>query len=84
VDYPQFHILKLDNGIKGVNWLTVISDSLLDKLGNRQAFTAALPAAVTVHSYTGGLVLQAGELPQIGDTNRRNDPTAYHDVARAL
>jgi hypothetical protein len=84
VDYPQFHILKLDNGIKGVNWLTVISDSLIDRLGTRQAFTATLSADVTVHSYAGGLVLQAGVLPQIGDTDRRNDPTAYRDVARAL
>jgi len=84
VDYPQFHVLRLRDGIKGVNWLTVISDSLLDKLGDRQAFTSALPAAVTVYEYAGGVVLQAGELPQIGDTNRRNTPTAYHDVARAL
>jgi hypothetical protein len=69
--------------IKCVNWLTVLCDDLVAELGGMDLMRGALrPAGVKLHTYPGGVVIQAGEGPRMGDTQRNDNPGEYRVVAR--
>jgi hypothetical protein len=72
----------IHNRIKCVNWLTVLCDALVEELGGRDKMRATLEPVCKVHDYPGGVVIQAGATPQIGDTWRDEVPEAYRLVAR--
>jgi len=83
-DGVQFsmQVRDIHNRIKCVNWLTVLCDDLVEELGGRDKMRAALEPVCKVHDYPGGVVIQAGAYPQIGDTWRNDIPEAYRLVAR--
>jgi hypothetical protein len=83
-DGGQFSMQARDihNRIKCVNWLTVLSNALVEELGGRDKMRATLEPVCKVHDYPGGVVIQAGAYPQIGDTWRNDIPEAYRLVAR--
>jgi hypothetical protein len=70
------------NRIKSVNWLTVLCDELVEELGGLDAMRSALEPVCKIHKYSGGVVIQAGAFPQVGDTYRNDVPEAYRLVAR--
>jgi hypothetical protein len=70
------------NRIKSVNWLTVLCDALVEELGGLDAMRSALEPVCKIHEYPGGVVIQAGAYPQLGDTYRNDIPEAYRLVAR--
>lgn len=73
--------------IKGVNWLTLVSEPLLDDLGGIQMTTAALEQAggITVHRMPWGLLIQAGDRPGVGDVNQDPKPLPlYRKVNKVL
>jgi hypothetical protein len=82
-DGGQFSLQSgsIHNRIKSVNWLTVLSDALVEELGGLGAMRIALEPVCKVHEYPGGVVIQAGAYPQIGDTYRNDVPEAYRLVA---
>ncbi|SEK95181.1 Protein of unknown function [Roseateles sp. YR242] len=71
------------NRIKSVNWLTVLSDPLLEELGGLATLRRNLEPSCTIHEYEGGILIQAGETPRLGDTERSDIPEEYRRVARA-
>jgi hypothetical protein len=71
-------------GIKGVNWLTLLSQPYIDRLGGVPAIRRAVGSGVTVHELPTGIAIQAGPAPEIGDVNRRNTLPLYQQVGRAL
>jgi hypothetical protein len=73
---------SIHNRIKSVNWLTILCDALVDELGGLDPMRSALEPVCKVHEYPGGVVIQAGEFPQVGDTYRNDVPGAYRLVAR--
>ena len=84
VDYPESHILYLQDGIKGVNWLTCLSDRWLDKLGGVAALRKSLSDDFILHEYPGGVVIQAGPAPEVGDVNYRVPTERYRTLSRLL
>jgi hypothetical protein len=84
VDEPVAHINFLRDGIKGGNWLTVLSDSYLERLGGRSKLEGDLGRGFTLHQYSGGLIIQAGERPQMGDAEKGQVPLDYVRLARLL
>lgn len=85
VDNPEIVGNHIQGRIKGVNWLTVVSDRLLDSVGGSKGVRACLDEKLlSVFDYGGGLVIQAGPSPQIGDRNRLNQLDCYRAVARLL
>ncbi|VWC97512.1 bacteriophage gp31 protein [Burkholderia contaminans] len=70
------------NRIKCVNWLTVLGDEIVTELGGTGPMRAALEPTCKIHEYPGGVVIQAGENPQLGDATRGDIPEAYRMVAR--
>ncbi len=93
-DYPIPHSNWLRNGreggrdgIKGGNWLTVIGDRYLPELGGAdkvEADLAALDSQFVVRRYDGGVLIQAGPRPQLGDAPRGVWPGLYVKLARYL
>ncbi|MFC4158977.1 type VI immunity family protein [Chitinimonas lacunae] len=70
--------------IKSVNWLTVLNDDLVQQSGGLDAMRAALEPFCKVRTYSGGVVIQAGIDPQLGDLQTGNIAEAYRQVARHL
>jgi hypothetical protein len=85
---------ELRYGIKSVNWLTFVDDSLLALIGGRKGLTdqatfinhylfeqATLkhepPQQLTLHFYDGGVMVQAGDWPQLGWVEHDPYPVAY-------
>ena len=91
-DFPIDHSIWLSQGregnrggIKGVNWLTVVADRYLDELGGGakvEGDVRALDSRFIVHRYDGGLLIQAGERPQLGNAEHDRWPELYVKLAR--
>jgi Protein of unknown function (DUF3396) len=70
------------NRIKSVNWLTALGDELVAQLGGLATMRQALEPACTVHAYDGGVVIQAGPTPRLGDAHANDIPAEYRLAAR--
>ena len=84
IDDPIAHTLYLEDGIKGVNWLTIVSDPLLARIGRRAGVRSQFSDRITVHDTVGGLIIQAGPVPQLGDRETGFIPERYREVYRVL
>ena len=73
----------LTRSIKGVDWLTILSTPFVDQLGGEATVRQAM-GALPVLSYPGGLILQTGTMPQVGDMQRQEDMSAYFQVAKIV
>ncbi|TWD55476.1 uncharacterized protein DUF3396 [Agrobacterium vitis] len=69
---------------KSINWLTVLGDKVADRLGDKTALREKLGSFCPIHDFDGGIVVQAGEEPQLGDNNRGIVLDDYRRVAEAL
>lgn len=86
IDLPTSHCiyLKREKAIKGANWLTILAQPWIERLGGEAALRQALGNGVEWHPYRGGAVIQAGPKPQMGDRVRNEPMTYYEQVSRAL
>ena len=66
--------------IKGVNWLTVLSEEFADRIGGRAALTEALPHPIEVIPVKAGLILKAGPEPGAGDLDSGDILPEYRAV----
>lgn len=74
----------LCNGIKGVNWLTILGDVFLEKVGGQEALSTKLGPDFIFSPYPGGTVIQAGPAPEMGDQNRNWVPAHYRKLGNEL
>lgn len=84
VDYPISQVRHLEKGIKGVNWLTILNNQWLEKLGSIEFLSSHLDDSFIFHHYTEGMIIQAGPHPQLGDSNRKNIPEHYRIISHLL
>lgn len=75
---------RSDDWILDVNWLTAVSDEMLDRIGGYDAARAALGPDVLIHRHACGVVFQAGPKPRIGNAETNDIPDAYREVNRVL
>jgi len=93
-DNPIWHAIALTkgreggrDGIKGGNWLTVLGDRYVVEMGGTDRLEAdlrALDDRFLVHRYDGGVLIQAGPRPQLGDAERNLWPALYVKLAKYL
>ncbi|MBA3226381.1 type VI immunity family protein [Salmonella bongori] len=69
------------NRIKGVNWLTILGDTLVAELGGVETLTCTLEPECRIHPYRGGIIIIAGPVPQTGDLYTGFTPQRYKKVA---
>jgi hypothetical protein len=74
----------MDQKIRSIQWLTAVDDSFVADLGGMVKLRRELGAECPLHVYDGGVVIQAGPHPKIGDEHRGKPMDAYRRVARAL
>ncbi|MEB7585487.1 DUF3396 domain-containing protein [Serratia rubidaea] len=67
--------------IKGVNWLTILCDALLEELGGLERCKKMLEPECHVQPYDGGVVIVAGPVPQLGDAYQQIIPERYRKVS---
>ncbi len=84
VDNPVSHARYLKDGIKGVNWLTVLGDEWLKNIGGQDYLKRQLTNEFEFLGYKGGVVIKAGTHPQFGDIERNNIPNQYRMISRLL
>jgi hypothetical protein len=84
VDQPIVHGLYIEDDIKGVNWLTVLGDALVARVGGAEKLGPALLPPAQLLPYDGGLIVQSGPLPKMGDRNANRKPIDYVAVNRVL
>lgn len=83
------------NRIHSINWLTILGRPMLDEIGGAEQLAGLLasaaqeldatdPEAPVLHAYDGGVVIRAGQYPQLGDRNISGIPNSYRIVNRAL
>ena len=72
------------DGVKGVNWITCLGDQHVTELGGNAKIRKALSDAVELIPVPGGLLLKAGPVPRLGDTNRREFLDAYKAVYKLI
>ena len=75
------HVLE---GIKGVNWLTVLGERWVRELGGIDYLRIRLGESFGFYIYDGGVVIQAGPKAQIGDKEKGRWPQQYVTLARVL
>ncbi|WP_437946584.1 type VI immunity family protein [Sorangium sp. So ce296] len=92
-DYPITHSIWLrkgrsgNGGIKGVNWLTALGECWVVEMGGVDKLEAelrALDGRFVVHRFDGGLMVQAGPRPQLGDAERNVWPELYVKLSKYL
>ena len=75
-----------DQAMPPVNWLTLLGPELLEKVGGitklRRAFSD--DKAISVMPFGDGVLIRAGEFPQVGDRNRRDNVPLYRKVGSFL
>lgn len=74
----DMHAVRLD-GVRGVNWLTMLSNARVKDLGGLPSFEHC-----TVHQLDRGVMIQAGEAPAIGDVNKGDRLPAYREVFKLI
>ena len=84
IDDPMSHKLATQNGIKGGNWLTILSTGFVERLGGRDSLREQLGEPFAVEDYDGGVIIVAGPVPEVGDRNRNVDTPLYRKLARVL
>jgi TseV toxin immunity protein TsiV len=84
LDYPIHHALWCKEGIKGGNWLTVLSTGFVDKLGGVEQLAATLGEPFVFTEYSGGVLIRAGSVPELGDRNRQIETPTYARLSKAL
>ena len=76
----------LREGFKCINWLTILSDRLItDKLGSLEALKEHNnDNEIRFYPYAGGVVVRAGEVPELGDVASNPYPKHYVNVNALL
>jgi hypothetical protein len=72
----------IEQVIKRVNWLTLLGPEWAARAGSLNGL--GRQPDVRVHKPGTGVVIQAGDAPLIGDTNRKDTCEAYRRVGKAL
>ena len=82
--FPPDMKKRLDEHLRTVNWLTLIGDPLLERIGGRENVEATLFDRETypLFEYGEGLIIQAGMFPNPGNRELNIIPHEYGEVAR--
>jgi Protein of unknown function (DUF3396) len=72
------------DGVKGVNWLTLIDAGLLAEVGGVRVIREQLSSEIEIVECKYGTILKAGSSPSLGDVNRGDVLPLYKEVYRLL
>jgi hypothetical protein len=70
--------------IKGPSWLTLLSDPYVNELGGLDYLRMRLGDDFSVTTYEGGVMIQAGSKPEIGDVQQNRWPRHLITLSKVL
>lgn len=90
--FPGLDMFAATFGMQGIaerklvltNWLTILDDGFVADLGGVEALREVCGDLAIVHRWDGGVLIQAGAEPELGDLNNGIWPKAMSEVARGL
>jgi hypothetical protein len=83
--HSDLDVWRAKHGIRDTNWLTLVSNDILQRVGGISALRPKLSSQVVLHEVRDGWLFQAGEEPLIGGKGYEEDDfSVYAEVARAL
>lgn len=75
----------LRNGIRSVNWYTILSDEWLEKAGGLVYLERQFAGSnICILPYSGGVAIRAGDWPALGWTKKEEKPELYVKVNQVL
>ena len=74
----------LDQGIKGAHWLVYLNPVHIATVGGLETLTAELGEGFRIDPVAGGVLIQAGPTPQLGDRNQNLRPQYYERLGKIL
>lgn len=72
------------DGLKGVGWLTALGHPLLEQLGGLAALKKDWPEEITLIETPHGIVIQAGDQPQLVDINSKDTLGLYRAIYKKV
>jgi hypothetical protein len=84
IESNYVHVIHVGKGIKGVNWLTLLEDRWVQQIGGLDYLRLRLGDDFKLTPYEGGVMIQAGPRPQIGDVAKNRWPRHYITLAKVL
>lgn len=72
------------DGIKGVNWLTILGPEFIRRIGGVTQIRNKLPTSVDVVEVGRGVILRAGPIPRWGHVNRQDLLPDYRAVYKLV
>jgi hypothetical protein len=72
------------DSVKGVNWLTILCEDFIEKVGGKKKLKSLSTDGVEIIDVHGGAILMAGDEPQLGDAFKGSTLPSYRAVHRAL
>ncbi|QBX82574.1 type VI immunity family protein [Citrobacter tructae] len=76
---------RLRNGFRTINWQTFFNNEWLEKLGGMSYLRSTLSnPAINITPYNGGVIIRAGEWPELGWVNDNPYPELYVKVNNVL
>lgn len=77
---PHDGIAVGHDGIKGVNWITMLSNEFVTKLGGYNKMKEIMSKEIKIIKVKYGFIIIAGTTPILGDTNKNEDINALMDI----
>jgi hypothetical protein len=75
IESPESQSVSMaDGSIKGASWLTVLGDEAVKKIGGVDSLKVRLGESFPIKVYEGGIMIQAGPHPEIGDVKKNEWP----------
>lgn len=84
IDDPISTANSTQLGIKGGNWLTLIENAYVSKLGGPEQLRSELGPDFQIQGYSGGMLIVAGSCPEIGDHKCNIDTPLLRKLAAVL
>jgi hypothetical protein len=73
-----------EDGVKTVNWLTLLDADLVKQLGGQRGLRGKLSTDIDLITTKHGVIVQAGPIPGLGDVNRKEVLPLYREVDALL
>jgi hypothetical protein len=85
-DIAENAITRLSLGMRtrGARWLTLLGPGLVEQLGGKDLLSQQITLPISLMDAGDGVLIQAGDYPEIGDVNRARGPILLPMVARLV
>lgn len=86
IDLPNIActLIALPDGIKRVNWLTLVGKSIIQSLIESTTLSQIENSECSVDELPHGYLIKAGSEPKVGDVNRQESLENYHRVGHLI